>query len=122
MAVDRPITRDPSARSLPGEREAFEQAGDKRPEEKKVEYLTARQLGEVLQISESTVHRLRRSGRIPAVLLTDRLIRFNLRDVQKALKPSQSPRPQPNADGPQAQEKEPDPQLSFESLFAQSRD
>ncbi|HYP29116.1 MAG TPA: helix-turn-helix domain-containing protein [Blastocatellia bacterium] len=122
MTVDRPITRDPSARSLSGEREAFEQTGDKRPEERKVEYLTARQLGEVLQISESTVHRLRRSGRIPAVLLTDRLIRFNLRDVQKALKPSHAPRPQPNADGPQPQEKDPDPQLSFESLFAQSQD
>ena len=54
--------------------------------DKKVEYLTAQQLAEVLQISEATVHRLRRAGRIPAVLLTDRLIRFNLRDVQKALR------------------------------------
>jgi excisionase family DNA binding protein len=55
--------------------------------EKKAEYLTAQQLAEVLQISEATVHRLRRAGRIPAVMLTDRLIRFNLRDVQRALRP-----------------------------------
>ena len=119
MAADRSISRDNDARSLPGQPEASEQAGDRRTEEKKIEYLTARQLGEVLQISESTVHRLRRSGRIPAVLLTDRLIRFNLRDVQKALKPSHSPRPQAGGDGPQPQEKEPDPQLSFDSLFAE---
>jgi hypothetical protein len=55
--------------------------------EKKSEYVTAHQLAEVLQISEASVHRLRRTGRIPAVMLTDRLIRFNLRDVQKALRP-----------------------------------
>lgn len=121
MAVDRPLSRDSGARPFSGERETPEQAGDKKPDEKKVEYLTARQLGEVLQISESTVHRLRRSGRIPAILLTDRLIRFNLRDVQKALKPSHSPRPQANADGSPPQEKEPDPQLSFDSLFAESQ-
>lgn len=126
MAVDRPISRDPGTHPPAGEREAFEHAGDKRPEEKrleekKVEYLTARQLGEVLQISESTVHRLRRSGRIPAVLLTDRLIRFNLRDVQKALRPSQPARAQATADGGHSQEKEFDPQLSFESLFTEPR-
>lgn len=119
MAADRSISRDNDARSLPGQPEASEQAGDRRAEEKKIEYLTARQLGEVLQISESTVHRLRRSGRIPAVLLTDRLIRFNLRDVQKALRPSQQARAQASGDGAQSQDKEPDPQLSFESLFAE---
>src|SRR5262249_36155603 len=52
--------------------------------EKKTEYLTAHQLAAILQVSEATIHRLRKSGRIPAVLLTDRLIRFNLKDVQKA--------------------------------------
>jgi excisionase family DNA binding protein len=85
------------------------------PRDKRAEYLTARQLSEVLQISEATVHRLRRTGRIPAVLLTDRLIRFNLRDVQKALRPHASHPP----DGGEAeQEQEPSPQLSFEDLLA----
>ncbi len=79
--------------------------------EKRTDYLTARQLAQVLQVSESTVHRLRRAGRIPAILLTDRLIRFNLRDVQKALRPAYS-----NRDG--EEEQEPNPQLSFEDMFS----
>jgi len=96
----------------PGDSEAQEQ-----PRDKRAEYLTARQLSEVLQISEATVHRLRRAGRIPAVLLTDRLIRFNLRDVQKALRPQTASHP---SDGSEAeQEHEPSPQLSFEDLNAE---
>jgi excisionase family DNA binding protein len=86
------------------------------PKDKRAEYLTARQLAEILQISEATVHRLRRSGRIPAVLLTGRLIRFNLRDVQKALRP-QSAQPHPS-DGTGPAE-EPSPQLSFEELYSE---
>jgi len=85
--------------------------------DKKVEYLTAQQLAEVLQISEATVHRLRRAGRIPAVLLTDRLIRFNLRDVQKALRATQA-----QAVHAESEDEEPSPQLSFvdiESGFTQ---
>ena len=74
--------------------------------------LTARQLAEILQVSESTVHRLRRSGRIPAVLLTDRLIRFNLKDVQKALKSALASR-----DGEQDQDSATS-QLSFEDFFS----
>jgi excisionase family DNA binding protein len=86
------------------------------PRDKRAEYLTARQLSEVLQISESTVHRLRRAGRIPAVLLTDRLIRFNLREVQKALRPQSASHA---TDGSSAeQEHEPSPQLSFEDLLS----
>jgi len=82
--------------------------------DKRGEYLTARQLAEVLQISEATVHRLRRTGRIPAVLLTDRLIRFNLREVQKALRPLAST----SVHERESDEKEePSPQLSFEHLF-----
>lgn len=77
--------------------------------ESRLEYLTARQLAEHLQVSESTVHRLRRAGRIPAVMLTSRLIRFNLRDVKNALKGIQSP-----SSGPE----EPTPQLSFDDLYA----
>lgn len=93
------------------EAEAPEQQRDKR-----AEYLTARQLSEVLQVSEATVHRLRRGGRIPAVLLTDRLIRFNLRDVQKALRPQSAPRP---SDGNEPdQDQTPSPQLSFEDLLS----
>jgi len=80
--------------------------------DKRGEYLTARQLAEVLQISEATVHRLRRSGRIPAVLLTDRLIRFNLREVQKALRSRTN---SSEGDEP-AHGQEPTPQLSFEDI------
>jgi excisionase family DNA binding protein len=83
--------------------------------DKRSEYLTARQLAEVLQISEATVHRLRRTGRIPAVLLTDRLIRFNLREVQKALRALASNVREHQSD----QEEEPSPQLSFDHLFPQ---
>jgi len=97
--------------SKTGESDALEQ-----PRDKRAEYLTARQLSEVLQISEATVHRLRRAGRIPAVLLTNRLIRFNLRDVQKALRPQTAAHP---SDGSEAEhEPEPSPQLSFEDLLS----
>lgn len=103
MAAER---QKPHART--GESDAPDQ-----PRDKRAEYLTARQLSEVLQVSEATVHRLRRAGRIPAVLLTDRLIRFNLRDVQKALRPSVSH----SSEGGEADQLEPSPQLSFEDLF-----
>jgi excisionase family DNA binding protein len=94
-----------------GDSDAPEQLRDKR-----ADYLTARQLAEVLQVSEATIHRLRRTGRIPAVLLTDRLIRFNLRDVQKALRPQSASHP---SDGNEpAEEQEPSPQLSFEDLLS----
>jgi len=53
--------------------------------DKRTEFLTARQLADYLQVSETTVHRLRRGGRIPAVRLTDRIVRFNLKDVRNAL-------------------------------------
>jgi excisionase family DNA binding protein len=85
--------------------------------EKRVEYLTAQQLAEVLQVSESTIHRLRRAGRIPAIELTGRLIRFNLRDVQKALKAMQTTRP--HEDGEPHHDDEPTAQLSFDDLFAE---
>lgn len=98
-----------SQKAKPGEEETSEQA-----KEKRADYLTARQLAEVLQISESTVHRLRRAGRIPAVMLTDRLIRFNLRDVQKALRPTSA---RSQSDGSEADHTEqPSPQLSFEDI------
>ena len=54
-------------------------------DETREEFLTARQLASVLQVSESTVHRLAREGRIPSVRLTPRLVRFNLKAVLRAL-------------------------------------
>ncbi|MEO6392681.1 MAG: helix-turn-helix domain-containing protein [Pyrinomonadaceae bacterium] len=55
------------------------------PAKEHAEYLTARQLAEVLQIGESTVMRLARAGRIPSIRLTPRLIRFRLASVRSAL-------------------------------------
>ncbi len=49
------------------------------------EFLTARQLAAVLQVSESTVRKLSREGRIPVVRLTPRLARYNLPAVLRAL-------------------------------------
>lgn len=49
------------------------------------EFLTARQLAAVLQVSEATVRRLAHSGRIPSIRLTPRLIRFHLPSVRDAL-------------------------------------
>ena len=57
-----------------------EPSGDKRSE-----YLTARQLADQLQVSESTINRLRRGGRIPALYVTDRIVRYSLKDVRRAL-------------------------------------
>ncbi len=87
------------------------------PKEKRVEYLTARQLAEVLQISESTIHKLRRAGKIPAVVLTERLIRFNLKDVKHALRPAQTARTASEIENEPVHE--PSPQLSFDDLYAE---
>jgi excisionase family DNA binding protein len=85
------------------------------PKDKRADYLTTRQLAEVLQVSEGTIHRLRRAGRIPAVLLTDKLIRFNLRDVQRALRQQSGFH---SADGTETEAgQEPIPQLSFEDVY-----
>ena len=53
--------------------------------EEREEFLTARQLANVLQVSESTVRRLARKRRIPSVRLTPRIIRFHLDAVREAL-------------------------------------
>lgn len=78
---------------------------------KRNDFLTARQLAEILQISEATIHRLRRAGKIPSISITERLIRFNLRDVKNAL------RSESRADS-SARDEEPSPQLSFDDLFS----
>ena len=49
------------------------------------EFLTARQLAKVLQVSESTVRRLARKRRIPSVRVTPRILRFHLDAVREAL-------------------------------------
>jgi excisionase family DNA binding protein len=79
--------------------------------DKKPEFLTARQLAEVLQISESTVRRLRRTGRIPAVVLTNRLIRFSLKDVKAALGYSRHKKVEEDEESDTTQ-------MSFDDLFA----
>lgn len=85
------------------------------PKDKRADYLTTRQLAEVLQISEGTVRRLRRAGRIPAVLLTDKLIRYNLRDVQRALR--QHSGFHVTEDGESEAAQGPIPQLSFGDVY-----
>lgn len=49
------------------------------------QFLTARQLAAILQVSESTVRRLVREGRIPFVRITPRNTRFHLQSVREAL-------------------------------------
>ena len=53
--------------------------------EDREEFLTARQVAKVLQVSESTVRRLARKRRIPSVRVTPRIIRFHLDAVREAL-------------------------------------
>ncbi len=75
------------------------------------EFLTARQLAEVLQVSESTVRKLSREGRIPVVRLTPRLARYNLPAVLRALD-GDTPAKQKRA----ARQPANDAQLSFDDL------
>jgi len=58
------------------------------------EFLTARQLAKVLQVSESTVRRLAQKRRIPSVHLTPRIIRFHLDAVREALDVPRISRPE----------------------------
>ena len=81
--------------------------------EKRTDYLTAKQLAEVLQVSETTIHRLRRSGRIPAVYVTDRLVRYILRDVRRALARSSS-----HATPPEAESHDDGSQMGFEEIVS----
>ncbi|MDQ3685119.1 MAG: helix-turn-helix domain-containing protein [Acidobacteriota bacterium] len=74
------------------------------------EFLTARQLAVILQVSESTVRRLARQGKIPAVRITTRITRFHLRAVRAALDGTR-PRRAPANDSPDES-----PQLSFDNF------
>ena len=53
--------------------------------QKREEFLTAQQLAQILQVSETTVRRLARQGRIPSVRITPHIIRFHLKAVREAL-------------------------------------
>ncbi len=53
--------------------------------QKREEFLTARQLAVILQVSESTVRRLAQKGRIPSVRITPHILRFHLKAVRDAL-------------------------------------
>ncbi len=66
-------------------------------------------------MSESTVHRLARDGRIPSVRLTPRLVRFNLKAVFRALDGSAKPKPPARGASKDGHD---DAQLSFEELLA----
>ncbi len=81
------------------------------PSEARQEFLTARQLAAVLQVSESTVRRLARTGRIPSIRLTPRLTRFHLQAVRDAL--DGKTRSRRGA----SEERAEDPQLSFTDLL-----
>lgn len=82
--------------------------------ERREDFLTSRQLAEVLQVSESTVRRLSREGRIPVVRLTPRLARYHLQAVMRALEGDKA-RPRPRRNG--ATPPEDGQQLSFEDLL-----
>ncbi|HEY6120840.1 MAG TPA: helix-turn-helix domain-containing protein [Pyrinomonadaceae bacterium] len=79
--------------------------------EEREEFLTARQLAEVLQVSESTVRRLARKRRIPSVRLTPRIVRFHLDAVREALEVPRSRIRHGDYEQPVD-----DSQLSFEDL------
>ena len=84
-------------------------------EEKREEFLTARQLAQHLQVSESTVRRLAAKRRIPSVRLTPRIIRFHLDAVREALEV-----PRYRIRHGEYAERVDDAQMSFEDLLVLS--
>lgn len=86
--------------------------------EQREEFLTARQLAALLQVSESTVRRLAREGRIPSVRLTSRLMRFHLPSVLNALDgTTTSARTRPATRRTTPETLKEDTQLSFTDLL-----
>jgi excisionase family DNA binding protein len=79
------------------------------------QFLTARQLAEILQVSESTVRRLARDGRIPSVRITSRITRFHLQAVRDALDgtPRRPTRPRRSNTDP----RQDDSQLLFKEMM-----
>lgn len=85
-----------------------------RPDEAREQFLTARQLAAILQVSEATVRRLARKGRIPSIRLTPRIMRFHLPSVRDALDGSARTRA---ARRSEAESEDENSQLSFSDLF-----
>lgn len=75
------------------------------------DFLTARQLAAILQVSESTVRRLAQKGRIPSIRITPHIIRFNLQSVTDALDGTHRKR------RPAHEDPADDSQLTFPGLF-----
>jgi len=80
--------------------------------EEREEFLTARQLAKVLQVSESTVRRLARKRRIPSVRVTPHIVRFHQDAVREALEV-----PRWRIRHGEYTERVDDAQLSFEDLM-----
>ncbi len=78
------------------------------------EFLTARQLAAILQVSESTVRRLALAKRIPSMRIAPRILRFNLESVRHALEETTRPRSRRNEGDGNAHN---DAQLSFSDLL-----
>lgn len=84
-----------------------------RRDDTREEFLTARQLAAILQVSEATVRRLARKGRIPSIRLTSRIMRFHLPSVREALDGAVRTRARHN----DAESENENSQLSFTDLF-----
>jgi len=80
--------------------------------EEREEFLTAKQLAAILQVSESTVRRLAQRRRIPSVRLTPHIIRFHLDAVRESLEV-----PKYRIRHGEYEERVDDAQLSFEDLM-----
>jgi len=80
--------------------------------EQREEFLTAKQLAAILQVSESTVRRLAQRRRIPSVRLTPHIIRFHLDAVRESLEV-----PKYRIRHGEYDERVDDAQLSFEDLM-----
>jgi excisionase family DNA binding protein len=80
--------------------------------EEREEFLTAKQLAAILQVSESTVRRLAQRRRIPSVRLTPHIIRFHLDAVRESLEV-----PKYRIRHGEYEQRVDDAQLSFEDLM-----
>ncbi|MEJ7575520.1 MAG: helix-turn-helix domain-containing protein [Pyrinomonadaceae bacterium] len=84
------------------------------PQTPRQDFLTARQLAAILQVSESTVRRLALAKRIPSMRIAPRILRFNLESVRSALEESHRPRQRRNEGNGDTRN---DSQLSFSDLL-----
>jgi excisionase family DNA binding protein len=80
--------------------------------EQREEFLTAKKIAEILQVSDSTVRRLAQRRRIPSVRLTPHIIRFHLDAVRESLEV-----PKYRIRHGEYDERVDDAQLSFEDLM-----